>query len=357
MSEGRGISVATEKQLKAQKTLIYTHVNKKKSSYQKQSYMNEEKPTTGIFKDSSKFCALPTESSVNLGEDEGRAATMYIPNGPTIFKDDLWLDKEGNYHTTMSISEADAKAQGWEFKTGLITRKYIDTEGKLAQWRKQVKKLELGFRDGIMILDGKDANLQRFVESHHQNVKSQKYVQTSISLFLFSSLEEEKIAEAEIGPIEIIAEVTNLIANLRTSKGKTYVYTAANKAKINAILSLLDMSNFQDENYNQKHLAINNFALSNPVNFMQIVEDAFNEKKLTIATALNDNIKIIIHDKKEKAFMMIVGEKDKLPIKRELAKSESADYDTQIEELVIHLINNPTNWRDLTLLIDAAKTK
>lgn len=359
MSKGASLlAVSTTKSLESKKSEIYTFVNKKKSTYQKQAVAGEKNPTTGIFKDSTKFTYLPLESTVNLG-DEGTVSTMYIQNAPTHFMDDLYVDQEGHYHTTMSASEEEAKANGWSLKKGLISLKYTDTEAKIKSHRARGKRLKIGFEEGIMVLDkyGNDKNLKRFIECHHQNVKSPNFRSPAFTLFLFSSLEEEKIAESQIGPIEVEAQVMQYITSLRTSKGKMFSYTEANKAKVNATLMLLDMKNFQEENYAQKHQAINVFAKSNPAYFMEIVEDAFDEKRMAIAMGLNDSIKTIYYDKKDKIFFLNTGTNDKGPTKRELVRAESADYDAQVEELIIHLINNSVDWRDLTLLTEAAKSK
>ena len=357
----KSISATNSATLARKKSEIYTIVNKKNSAYQKQTFKDEKNPTTGVFKNSPKFIFLPLESYCYLGENgsEGRVDTMYIRSAPTIFKDDVYYDKDKNFHVC-NISEDEAKKKGWTLQKGLISLKRIDTDAKLESAKKSSKAMRIGFEEGLMVLDkyGNDANLKRFIDYHHQNTKSPNYVPPAFTLFVFASLEEEKIAESQIGPIEAVADATNYSKNLRTAVGKKdFKYTDANKAKINATLRLIDQDNFAEENYSQKHLAINNFAINSPIIFMEIIESGFEEKRAVIATGLTEGISVIGYNKEDNSFSLLMAPVKEKPTKRLLVKCESKNYEDSIEELIIHLINTPTDWRDLTLLVEAAKSR
>ena len=95
------------------------------------------------------------------------------------------------------------------------------------------KRQRIGFEFGMLNLDkyGNDVSLKRFIGLHHQNVKSPNYQQPAFTLFLFSAIEEEKIAESEI-PVVLYESPHRILKLLKELEGSSRVTIARELTKM-----------------------------------------------------------------------------------------------------------------------------
>lgn len=308
-----------------------------------------------------KFKGLFMKSKMCLGAGMGYVDTLYVEGAPTIFVEDLYEDNKGNYH---SISEQHkAEKEGWKLKKGLRSLYSLDANGLKEKYRLAVQK-NIGFEFGILSLDkyGDDPTLLEFVNCHEDNVdapNAKHNKRGAITIWAFQSLQEEKRAEKKLDTLDAETEALVYVSSLRTKTKSGFEFTQANIDKINATLRILDMKNgLQEDDYNQKLLAIKGVSQGNPPAFMETINDEFNEKRSEIAMAIK--LKVLeFPTKDKKEIKMTIGEKNGLPEKRTLITTVGATMENHIEELSIYFLTEQgtTDYRDLTLLCDAARAK
>lgn len=322
-----------------------------------------EKDRNPITLSNGKSTVLPMRSIFCLGDKKGYEKTMYFEGATSIFENDVYVDASGEYHSM--AEEALAVKNGWIKKLGLRSLYKVDDNGLQKMYAQSVKK-NIHFQFGKLMLDkyGDDPTLQEFVMCHEFNINAPNAKfnkRNRTKLWEFHSLQEEKIAEQKLGDLDAESDAINYVAQLRTKTAKGYEYTQANENKINATLRILDINiGFNEEDLNQKHLAIHNVAKGKPIEFITLINGEFSELRKKIITGIDLNV-LELPKKGSRDIMMVTGEneKTKTPDKQKLISCKSDEREGMIEELSIYFLLNEgtTDYRNFTLICDAAKSK
>lgn len=333
-------------------TRVFKLVNLTDSSYTLKTTVNTPNP---VHLNSPKTKALQLTSYVSLGQGKGIIETAYVMNAGIINIPDIYIDKEGKWHSTSEKKLEDAQKVGWTLQPGLKKQGY-----NLVAERKKALALNIHFEFGVLNLDTllDDPTLTLFVMNHADNRKAPNADAPRPGknrMWDFAPLEEEVKAAKALDTMDVEAEVKTYIANLRTKKDKSYLYTDDNKSEIDAILHILDIKRrFQNDDYNQKHLAIKGIADGNPGDFLALIQEHFDGLKTEIAVGIRYNVLDMTGDE---AVLNTGVEKGKAT-KRGLIAIKGLDNEAQIKTLSLHFSNDEgrTNYRDFTLLVEAAKT-
>lgn len=351
--------ISEDRVLEHKKITTFVLVNRSDSDWTLRSTLNTPNP---IHLNAPKTKNLTMTSMYCFGKEEGYAEIMYLEGSPTIFVNDVFVDKDGAYHPTTDHQKAEK--DGWKLKKGIRTLYTLDEKG-LAQKRKIAVQKLIRFDFGILSLDkyGGDPTLLEYVNCHEDNINAPNAkfnTRNSNKMWAFASLQEEKKAAKKLDTLDSEADALMYVASLRTKvKEGGYTYDQANINKIDATLRILDMKlGFQDGDNSQKHLAIRGVAAGNPVQFMEIINSEFDDMRMAIAKGIE--LKVLeMPSKTDKVVRMITGEKDDKKVKRDLITVSGDNSEDRIMELSIHFMIDKgiTDYRDFTLLCDAARNK
>lgn len=341
------VTKALEK-LKDSQSLVYELVDQRNSGYTMKNTINSANP---IHLRSSKKNVITVTSEVCLGKSKGYTQIQYVPNQPVINVDDVYVDKEGYFH-----SMAEDQQPGWEKLNGLKTRL---GEKRLEQEYNNAKKLGIGFSFGLLSVDtyGGDPTLLAYLDNHHLNEgrPNAKFdTKKHVGLFKFRRVEEEKKAAQKLDILDVKVDALNYVNSLRIKKGEGgYTYSAYNKKKIDATLRILDLNpGCAPEEFGSKHLLLMQYAEANPVQFMGFLEDAFNQYSVEIGKAVSyDVLKL----NKKDASLMVKVEGQKPEPRLIITFTETTEKNCR-EELAVHFMTDAgiTDYKQMCTLVGVA---
>lgn len=347
-----------DKELAQKQVTTFTLINRSDSDWTRKGTANTTNP---IHLNAPKTKNLSMTSVYCFGENNGYGKTMYVEGCPTIFVDDVYVDDKGNFQPSSDHLKADKN--GWKTQKGIRTLYSLDEKG-LDRLRKTAIQKLIRFDFGILSLDkyGNDPTLQKYVECHEDNINAPnaKFNKRNANkMWAFTHLQEEVKAAKKLDNLDAETEALIYVSSLRTKTKEGYTYTPANIAKIDATLRMLDMKlGYQEEDYNQKHLAIKSVAAERPVEFIGLITDEYNAVRMTIAQGVE--LKVLeMPSKTNKVVKMNFAEGKEKGKSRDLITASSDNYEEQVMELSIYFLTDKgtTDYRDLTLWCDAAKMK
>lgn len=326
----------------AQKIRVFEIISTSNSSYVKKGTENTANP---VHLNSQKTKNLCLTSKVYLGANKGYVPIQYVPYAPVIHVPDIYVDKDGKWH---SLSEK--KEESWTLIKGLESLGY-----NLKQEFKNALAKEIKFEFGRLFLDKyeDDPALLQYLMLCQNNEKSQG--SNTFNLFKFRPLQEETKAVKRLDTLDSEAEAMTYVSQLRTKNKDKYEFTTYNINKLNATMRVLGLSGFAADDYNQKLLAVRGYAASKPTEFMAALNGAFDEKRMQIVGALE--LKVLTIKKNE--IHLYTGDKDGLPTNRKILETISLNKETQVDELASYLLTEygAIDNRDMFLMSETVKTE
>ena len=304
----------------------------------------------------TKFLSLMLVSHWCPGKNRGYVKIQYVPSAPTIFVDDLYKDPKGEYYTVLDFNNHH-QPQEWKRELGLTSLGYDEKRLK-QEYAMAMNNKVIGFEFGILTLDKYDDDpiLRKFLDYHEQNVDApnKQYNKRKFSrLFMFKKRDEETKAGTKLEALDPLMEAMSFVNGLRTKKEKGYIYTEYNKNKIDSVLMCLDIKGIQQEDWNQKLLAINAAATMNAEAFLQMTTDMLDEGRMAVAKGID--LGILSIPKKEGSEVKMSGTDKKSPTAtRTIFTCITQSHEDRIEETIAWLKcpKGINDWRDLTILID-----
>lgn len=336
--------LAIDKNIEKHKSMLYEISNRTDSDWVLQGTERDKNP---VKMNTAKTHALPLRSRVFLGKGKGYAETQFVSGAPTIFVNDVYIDKQGGIH---SIGEE--KQDGWDLHKGLKSLGYdLNVEYKRAL------SLQISFESGVLDLNkyGQDPTLHSFVAHHENNNKAPNADEApsgnKSKMFNFDPIQKSVKSEVKLtASLDVTYEALTLVYNLRKQLASgSYDY---NTAKIDALINLFGLNTgAQDlETTPQKVEVLVAMAQGNPKQFLDTIKETYDQYKMIVLTA--QELKVINFVKKEVTF-----HKDKTS--RIMFNTEATKLKDQIEEFSTFLLD-PKNEKDyaaLTIAVEEAKKK
>lgn len=344
------MSNTIEASLEEIKSKTFELVDQRNSGFQLKGTENTQNP---ICLRSSKLNLITVTSEMCLGKGKGYAKIQWVPNAPVIHVEDMYVDPKGGLH-----SKAEKKQEGWEESKGLKSLGYnLEREMAVA------KEIKVGFQFGLLNAGnyGDDPSLIHYLMNHHCNVdrpNAEHDKKDHAGLFKFRCVQQDKKAEEQLEDIDSELSASEYVSSLRTKKADKFVYSAINKAKIDATLRMLDINpGCHPEEYATKHFMIKQYADANPAQFMSFIEDTLGQYKVEIGKAIS--YKVLEMDKKGKEAVIFTEDANKQRSKKTIYTFESSDTDGQIEELTMHFINDSgiIDYKNMQVLTGLATSK
>jgi hypothetical protein len=338
------MSTVLDMDLEQHKSEIYEIVNRTDSDWVKKG---TEKYVNPVKINSAKTHNLPVRSRVCLGKNKGYAETMYVLGAPTIFVEDLWVDKNGGLH---ALSEQ--KKDGWELQRGLKSLGY-----NLQEEYKKSSSLWIRFEFGVLDLAkyGDDPILRRFVDWHENNVEAPNAKDNASGknrMWDFRAVQKAMKAEKKLaGSLDAKKEAIDYVFGMRVAvANKPVVY---NEQLIDATINRFDIKGgLEDlETYPQKLEVILQYADGNPQAFMDTIREQNEELKVKIVTAIN--LKVIAFVKNE----VILHDDSKGG--RTMYKAKATKLEEQITELCDFFYTSvgEQEFNNMIILLEEAKSK
>lgn len=339
-----------ERALEEKKSKTFEFIDQRNSGFQLKDTIGTPNP---ICLRSSKLNLITMTSELCLGKGKGYAKIQYIPNAPVIHIEDMWVDSNGMLH-----SKAEKKQSGWEEQKGLKSLGY-----DIVEELKKAKDLKIGFEFGLLSLDkyGDDPTLLTYINNHHCNISrpnAEHDTKQHTGLFKFRCVQMDKKAEFALETMDSELSAIDYVNSLRSKDGKGFIYTAGDKAKIDATLRILDITpGCQPEEYSRKHLLIKQYSDSSPVQFMEVITETLNQYHLEIAKAVA--CKVLEFDQKVNNVSLLSENKDKKIDRKVIMTFISKNSEDQTEELSIHFVNDSgiVAYKEMLMLTGMATRK
>ncbi len=304
---------------------------------------------TGVpaqWKNTSNILILSIKSRLFLGKGKGYMPTMYIPNAPTHYVNDYWVERDGT-PVFDKLTAEQAKERGLEFRQGLLALYgENDSNGQRnLRTQEQISKgKNICFSNGELHLMkfGDDPVLLKFVNEHEQNKFAPNAAdnpdRNRVTLFMFEPLIPEKKAlkGKVVANFDVKRDATNFVDKLRTKNKDGYLY---NESKLDAILSILQEGiHLQAGEVNQKFEIIIKCADLDPAEFLKAINDTMEQYRIEVGKA--ESLNVIEYAPKE-IKITIDGKK-----KTFLAFNDGEKKDEMLNGLVLYLIGDKTGQED-----------
>ncbi len=342
-------AITLNKDLQQHKTMIFQLDNMPESRWIRKGTEKTSNPVP--LGGPSRNVALPIRSTVSLGPGRGMARIMYSPYASTIFLDDLWLDKAGDYH---ALSEM--KQEGWTKEPGLLS---IWGGGETADRRmKEEYRIAVGmniaFEYGTLDLFqyGDDPTLRRFVEFHHRHTEAPHAELRPPSynrMFNYHRIDKAGTSEKKLAvTLDAKVEALEYVGKLRRKEKGVIIY---DEGKIDATINRFGMGGPESdlETYPQKMEVIFFYADREPASFMEIINQQNDEVKVFIISAIEHKVlsfvkkEVMVHDKTS----------------RKICDVKSTNTEDQILELTtfFYTKKGESELQNAVLLVEEAKKK
>lgn len=177
------------------------------------------------------------------------------------------------------------------------------------------------------------------MKNHEDNEERPNHLKRDprkFNLFNFRPLRKEEKAIARTIDIEVEAEALEFVKKVRAKTKDGYTY---NKELISVLLKIFDEgAGLQEHEYAQKSEILFRIAKANGAAFMKIINDTFEEYRMSIAKGVKFNILSIT----SKEARMTIGTKTRSIVQFGEEKKE----EERIEKLCMHFLGSPSGVND-----------
>ena len=224
-------------------------------------------------------------SRLYMGKGNGYMPTQYVIGAATTYVNDYFEDKDGNLvPESLTISKAAAEKAGYSFRPGLKSQGFDLKE----EYARSVTE-GICFNFGQLSLNPNDTILIKFINEHEQNKASAGWADNKdpkrLNLFTFEPLiPEQKAAKSKsVTNFDADVEALTLVQKLRVQGVNGFSYK---EESLDAILNILgDGKGLAAGEVIQKFDIVAKYAKRDGAAFLDLVNSAYSEYKLSIGTA------------------------------------------------------------------------